>query len=93
MPPDQQQRAARSFGEGYAYVGAGFTFALAILLFGAGGWVLDGWVGTRPLFAVLGAFLGGFAGFMSIYNRVIRDTEARKREPGAAKGPPGSRDS
>ena len=64
-------------------MGAGFTFAFAILLFGAAGWVVDGWIGTRPLFAILAALLGGFAGFMSIYVRVMRDTEARRR------GPPG----
>jgi ATP synthase protein I len=80
-PPDQRDAAARSFGAGYAYVGAGFAFAFAILLFGAGGWALDGWLHTRPLFAIVGALLGGFAGFMSIYNRVVRDTEARKRKP------------
>lgn len=87
-PPDQQDRAARSFGEGYAYVGVGFAFAFAILLFGAGGWVLDGWLHTRPLFAIVGALFGGFAGFMSIYNRVVRDTEARKQEPGAGSRKP-----
>jgi F0F1-type ATP synthase assembly protein I len=67
--PDQ-----KSFGEGYAYVGVAFSFAFAILLFGAAGWAVDGWLHTRPLFAVAGAFLGGFAGFMSIYARVKRDT-------------------
>ena len=82
-PSDQQQRSARSFGEGYAYVGAGFAFAFAILLFGAVGWVVDGWLHTRPLFAIIGAFAGGFAGFMSIYVRVVRDAEAAKRERGA----------
>lgn len=86
--PDEQDRAARSFGEGYAYVGAGFSFAFAILLFGAGGWVLDGWLHTRPLFAIVGALFGGFVGFMSIYNRVVRDTEARKRKPGAGSREP-----
>ena len=82
-PSDQRDAAARSFGAGYAYVGAGFAFAFAILLFGAGGWALDGWLHTRPLFAIAGALLGGFAGFMSIYVRVVRETAARKREPGA----------
>lgn len=75
-------------------MGAGFTFAFAILLFGAAGWVLDGWLGTRPLLAVLGAFLGGFAGFMSIYNRVVRDAEAAKqakRRAGIPQGPPDGR--
>ena len=78
---EDDRSAARGFGEGYAYVGAGFSFAFAILLFGAGGWVLDGWLHTRPLFAIVGGLLGGFAGFMSIYNRVTRDTAARKKQP------------
>jgi F0F1-type ATP synthase assembly protein I len=85
-PSDQQQRSARSFGEGYAYVGAGFAFAFAILLFGAVGWVVDGWLHTRPLFAIIGAFAGGFAGFVSIYVRVMRDAQAAKRERGAGSG-------
>ena len=64
----------KSFGEGYSYVGMAFSFALAMLLFGAGGWVVDGWLHTRPLFFILGALLGGFAGFMTIYARVKKDT-------------------
>ena len=62
----------------YAYVGMGFTFAIAILVFGAAGWVVDGWLHTRPLFAIVGAFVGGFAGFMSIYYRVQRDIAEKK---------------
>ena len=71
---DENNRVGRSFGEGYAYVALGFTFAFAILLFGALGWVVDGWLHTRPLFALVGAGIGGFGGFMSIYYRVQRDT-------------------
>jgi F0F1-type ATP synthase assembly protein I len=80
MPTDERNRFARGMGEGYAYVGAAFAFALAILLFGAGGWLLDGWLHTRPAFAIVGALIGGFGGFMSIYYRVQRDVAQRKRE-------------
>jgi F0F1-type ATP synthase assembly protein I len=79
MAGDKQDPAARGFGQGYEYVGMGFAFAFAILLFGAGGWVLDGWLHTRPLFAILGGFLGGFGGFMAIYYRVKAETEQGKR--------------
>jgi F0F1-type ATP synthase assembly protein I len=82
MAQDDRNRTARGFGQGYEYVGLGFTFAFAILLFGGLGWLLDGWLHTRPLFFILGAFLGGFGGFMSIYYRVKRDTEADKSEGG-----------
>ena len=76
---------------GYEYFGMALSFALAILLFGAAGWVVDGWLHTRPLFAIAGAFLGGFAGFMSIYYRVKKDTAEGKKTAegggGRRKGP------
>src|SRR5438874_1491809 len=62
MPDDEPNRFGRSFGEGYSYVALGFSFAFAILAFGALGWVVDGWLGTRPLFALVGAGVGGFGG-------------------------------
>jgi len=40
---------------------------------------VDGWTHTRPLFAIIGAFVGGFAGFMSIYYRVKRETDGKGR--------------
>ncbi|MGH7538009.1 MAG: AtpZ/AtpI family protein [Gemmatimonadales bacterium] len=86
MPLDDKNNPAKSFGQGYEYVAVGFTFAFAILLFGAVGWVVDGWLHTRPLVFLVGAFLGGFAGFMHIYYRVKRDTEAGKRPGGSGKG-------
>src|SRR5207247_10693926 len=73
MPDDEQNRFGRSLGEGYSYVALGFTFAVAILAFGALGWVVDGWLGTRPWFALVGAAIGGFGGVMTIYYRVQRD--------------------
>lgn len=85
MPPADKQSPAKEFGVGYSYVGMGFAFAFAILLFGALGWLVDGWLHTRPLFAIVGAFVGGFGGFMNIYYRVKRDMEAEKREAGGGK--------
>lgn len=81
MPHDDKpNETSRGFASGYSYVGMGFSFALAMLLFGAGGWVVDGWLHTRPLFFILGALFGGFAGFMSIYYRVKKDVEKKKHE-------------
>src|SRR2546422_3161440 len=64
MPDDEQNRFGRSFGEGYSYVALGFSFAVAILAFGALGWVVDGWLGTRPWFALVGAAIGGVGGVL-----------------------------
>jgi len=71
MPPQDD------YGRGYAYFGMALSFTVAILLFGGLGWLVDGRLHTRPLVAIAGALVGGFAGFMSIYYRVKRDTEKK----------------
>src|SRR5207302_9797950 len=80
MPDDEQNRFGRSLGEGYSYVALGFTFAVAILAFGALGWVVDGWLGTRPWFALVGAAIGGVGGLLAMLFRVQRGTEGRRRD-------------
>jgi F0F1-type ATP synthase assembly protein I len=89
MPSEDQNGFGRGLGLGYSYVAASFAFAFAILLFGALGWLLDGWLHTRPAFAIAGGLLGGFGGFMSLYYRVQRDTAQHKRdrEQAQKKGP------
>lgn len=82
MPREENRSPARSYGQGYAYVGVAFSFAGAMLLFGGIGWLVDGWLGTRPLFAIAGGLLGGFAAFMSLYYRVRRDTERERDKKG-----------
>src|SRR2546421_13062455 len=67
MPDDEQNRFGRSFGEGYSYVALGFSFAVAILAFGALGWVVDGWLGTRPWLALVGAGIGGVGGVFVVF--------------------------
>ena len=47
---------------------------------------MDDWLHTRPLFAIAGEFLGSFGGFMSIYYRVTRETEADKKRRGRGTG-------
>ena len=64
----------------------GFTFVIAVLLFGGLGWLVDGWLNTRPLFAIAGGLFGGVAWFLNLYYRVRRDTEAARREKGEGRG-------
>src|SRR5256884_8196293 len=82
MPDDEQNRFGRSLGEGYSYVALGFTFAVAILAFGALGWVVDGWLGTRPWFALVGAAIGGVRGGLPDHPL------ARRGQPGRSRPPP-----
>src|SRR2546426_5219929 len=81
MPDDEQNRFGRSLGEGYSYVALGFTFAVAILAFGALGWVVDGWLGTRPWFALVGAAIGGVGGVMTLFYLPPGGTERGRRTP------------
>src|SRR2546425_1025933 len=81
MPDDEQNRFGRSLGEGYSYVALGFTFAVAILAFGALGWVVDGWLGTRPWFALVGAAIGGVGGGLAIYYCARRGTKRGRPTP------------
>ncbi len=80
MAPDDRNQFGRSFGEGYSYVAVGFQLAAIILVFGGLGWVVDGWLHTRPLLAIVGFLVGTLGWFVSLYYRVQRDTEAGKRE-------------
>ena len=74
MQDDDQDKVARGYGQGYEYFSLALAFVFAILGFGALGWLVDGWLHTRPLFAIAGSFVGGFAGFMTIDYRVGKDT-------------------
>src|SRR3989449_11669087 len=67
MPDDEQNRFGRSLGEGYFYVALGFTFAAALLAFGAPGWVVVGLLGTSPWFELVRAAVCG----IRRYRRVI----------------------
>ena len=64
----------RGFGAGYAIVGAGFQFAFAILLFLGGGLLVDRWLGTRPVFTLLGVAIGLAAGFYAFILRVMAES-------------------
>ena len=45
----------------------GFAFVLAIVLGFGGGYLLDGWLGTKPWLSFLGFFLGLAAGILNVY--------------------------
>lgn len=54
----------------YRYSGLGCAFAAGVMLFMAGGWFLDRWLGVLPLFTVLGALVGAALSTLSIYRRL-----------------------
>lgn len=65
------------------YLGHGLTWALSTALFLFLGWLLDRWLGTMPLFLILGAFVGAAAGFYNLYYHLVvepREREKRRRD-------------
>jgi len=53
------------------YSGHGLTIVGSIGLFMAVGWWLDGKLGLRPLLTIVGAFLGGAAGFYAMWRDLV----------------------
>ena len=64
-------------GKGYKYLAAGLRFAGGILVFMFAGLLLDRWLHTTPLFLLIGVFLGGGLGFLSVYREVAGDSANR----------------
>lgn len=63
------------------YLGYGLAWAVSVALFLALGWLVDGWLGTMPLFTILGVLIGAGAGMINLYNRVVVEPRERgKRE-------------
>src|SRR5204863_3826793 len=54
------------------YSGYGLQLAGSVGLFMAGGWWVDGKLGTTPLLTILGALGGGTAGFYSLYSHLVK---------------------
>ncbi len=68
----------------YRYSGLGCLFAAGVMLFMAGGWLLDRWLGVLPVFTVIGALVGATLSTVSIYRRLLAgeagDDESRRGE-------------
>lgn len=70
--PDQRPTPEPTQPGVEAYLGYGLTLAASTLLFLWLGTKADGWLGTEPWLALLGAFVGAGAGFYyMIYHLVI----------------------
>ena len=75
---DGRREMMRASGQ---FLGLGLTWALAVLLFlGIGAWI-DSKVGTSPILMILGAFVGGAAGFYSLYYHIVIEPRERDEPP------------
>jgi F0F1-type ATP synthase assembly protein I len=83
MEPEQEDRA---IGQGYKYLGAGLRFGGAIVMFLLGGLALDRWLHTKPLFILVGTFVGAGLGFLSIWRELKADPANRPTWHGGKTG-------
>ena len=74
------------FGGSYRLVGLGGTFAAAIIGFMLGGWFLDRWLGTIPLFTLVGTGVGAVLGFLDVYWKLRAEIEREKSERAKKRG-------
>ena len=63
------------------FMGLGLGWAFAVLLFLGGGAWLDSKLSTAPLLMIVGAFVGGAAGFYSLYYHIVIEPRERADEP------------
>jgi len=76
-----RKRSRKTASSSLAHLG--LTYALAIIVYGLGGWWLDGKLDTEPWFTLLGVMLGAVGGFVWVYREVMsgakRDREERDK--------------
>ena len=65
----------RGFGDGTQYLAAAMRFAGAIVMFLLGGYAVDRWIHTTPLFTLIGAGVGAVLGFLSVYREFKSDPD------------------
>lgn len=68
------------------YLGHGLMLAMSTGLFLLGGWAVDRWLGTMPLFLIVGTFVGAGAGFYSLYFHVVVEPGRRAAERDGEEG-------
>ncbi len=81
--PTERGRLPADLGR---YAGHGLTWALSTALFLYLGLKVDEWLGTLPLFTVLGAVIGAGAGFYSLYYHLVIEPRDRAEEDGSDDG-------
>ena len=78
----KDDNVGREMGEGYKYVSLGLTFAGGIVVFLLVGFWLDRWLGTTPIFILIGTFLGTVLSFLTVYRKLEAEARLRREQKG-----------
>ena len=63
----------------WAFASVGLELVIPVMLLTYGGYRLDGWLGTLPLFVIVGVFLGMAVGFTSVFRRILPRKSSGRR--------------
>lgn len=80
-PDKDDERASEVVRVSGQFMGHGLTWALAVLLFMGLGWWVDSKLGSGPILMVIGAFVGGGAGFYSLYYHILIEPRLGEDDP------------
>lgn len=70
--------------QGQKYFAVGLRFAGGVVAFTLGGYALDRWLHTIPLFTIVGTIGGAVLSFISVYRQLIFDARRRARDGAGA---------
>ena len=68
--------------QGHKYFAVGLRFAGGVVAFTLGGYALDRWLHTIPLFTIVGTLGGAALSFISVYRQLIFDSRKEARDAG-----------
>ncbi len=78
MEKRNKPKVLTSYAESSRYMGVGIHFALSTLLGAGGGWWLDRYLSTLPLFTLVGLLAGACAGFYHLYVKLMEMEEKER---------------
>ncbi len=82
---EPKKTSGEQLGEAWRYDTLGYTFAFSIMLFAAAGYLLDRWLGTRPILTIVGTLAGAGLAFLWVYQKVRQDERTYRRVHGKPK--------
>ena len=71
----------KGMAQGQKYFAVGLKFAGGVVLFTMGGYALDRWLRTIPLFTLVGTIGGAVLSFLSIYRQLAMESRPPGPEP------------
>jgi len=73
----------KGMAQGQKYFAVGLRFAGGVVAFTLGGYALDRWLGTIPLFTLVGTVGGSVLSYISVYRQLVLDSRDANRDAGA----------